>query len=244
MILQLPSGETILYDAGRLGEPDTAARAIAATLWSHGVTHLDAVVISHADADHYNALPELLRRFSVGVVYVSPQMFQRQSEALVLLRSAIHAHRVPLREIWLGDRFQTAGGVQIEIHHPAAQGVAGSDNANSIVLAIEHQGRRLLLPGDLETPGLESVMRDAPYACDLLLAPHHGSRRSDPPGFAAWSTPQIVVISSGPRHDFAVADNAYRQVGAQVYSTFTHGAIHFAIQPSGLTIETFLTPPP
>ena len=37
----------------------------------------------------------------------------------------------------------------------AAQNLA-SDNANSIVLLVEFQGRRILLPGDLESPGLIS----------------------------------------------------------------------------------------
>ena len=76
VLLELPSGQTMLYDAGRLGWPKGGARVISEFLWHQGLTHLDAVVISHPDADHFNALPELLERFSVGVVYVSPIMFE------------------------------------------------------------------------------------------------------------------------------------------------------------------------
>ena len=47
--------------------------------------------------------------------------------------------------------------------HPPRKGVLGSDNANSIVLAIEFQGRRLLLTGDLESPGLDDVLAEEPY---------------------------------------------------------------------------------
>ena len=57
VVLELPDGRALLYDAGRLGPPLAASRAIASYLWSRGRTHLDAVVLSHADADHYNALP-------------------------------------------------------------------------------------------------------------------------------------------------------------------------------------------
>lgn len=57
VVLELPDGRTLLYDAGHLGPPGVASRAIAGYLWSRGRTHLDAVVLSHADADHYNALP-------------------------------------------------------------------------------------------------------------------------------------------------------------------------------------------
>ena len=76
----------------------------------------------------------------------------------------------------------------------------GRDNANSILLAVEFAGRRILLPGDLESPGIERVMADPPLDCDVLLAPHHGSEQSDPPGFAAWCTPEWVVMS-GRRPD-------------------------------------------
>lgn len=56
-VIELPGGQTLLYDAGRMGSPLAGTRAVAATLWSRRIRHLDAVVISHADADHYNALP-------------------------------------------------------------------------------------------------------------------------------------------------------------------------------------------
>ncbi len=242
VLVQLPAGETLLYDAGRLGAPEGAARAIAATLWSQGITHLDAVVVSHADADHYNALPELLERFSVGVLYVSPTMFQHEPAALWALREAVESHQVPVRTLWAGDRL-LAKGVTLEVYHPPPSGVQGSDNANSIVLAIDYAGRRVLLPGDLESPGLESLLATAPCDTDVLLAPHHGSRRSDPPGFAAWSTPQWVVISSGHRGRQDAASRAYRAAGARVFTTHDAGAVEVRIARDGrLSVENFLSP--
>ncbi len=154
---------------------------MAGYLWSRGITHLDAIVISHADADHYNAVPALLDQFSVGSVYVSPVMFEGRSAALDALHDALDQSGVPLEEVWSGDRLRNSGDVLIEVLHPPRQGVLGSDNANSIVLNVEYAGRRLLLTGDLETPGLEDVVAEAPLDCDVLLAPHHGSAASDPP---------------------------------------------------------------
>jgi competence protein ComEC len=182
VVAELPGGQTLLYDAGRLGSPVLASRAISSFLWSRGITHLDAVVISHADADHYNALPALLKQFSCGAVYVSPVMFLGRGRALEALRTALDQSGVPVREVWSGDRLRLEGGATAEILHPPRSGVLGSDNANSIVLALEYKDRRLLLTGDLEPPGLDDVMAEAPADCDVLLAPHHGSASSDPPG--------------------------------------------------------------
>ena len=72
IVLELPGGRTVLYDAGRMAAPTACCRSVSGYLWSRGLTHIDAVVLSHADTDHYNAVPELLERFSVGTVYVSP----------------------------------------------------------------------------------------------------------------------------------------------------------------------------
>ena len=75
VVLELPGGETVLYDAGSLGSPDIATQTIASFLWSRGLTGIDALVLSHADVDHYNAVPGLIERFRIGRVYVSPLMF-------------------------------------------------------------------------------------------------------------------------------------------------------------------------
>ncbi|MEQ8791379.1 MAG: ComEC/Rec2 family competence protein [Pirellulaceae bacterium] len=231
VLVELPDGRTLLYDAGTLSSPHSAAQAISGVLWSRGLEHLDAVVISHADADHYNALPELLERFSIGAVYVSPVMFRDDSPALDALRRKIDEAGVPLREVSSLDRFATPPEYHLEVLHPLPQGVAGSDNANSIVLLVEYDGRRILLPGDLETPGLEDVLAEQPLDTNVAMAPHHGSGRSNPSGFAAWSTPEFVVISGGHSSMSAEVRQAYEQSGAEVLHTAEVGAVRIRIAP-------------
>jgi competence protein ComEC len=114
----------------------------------------------------------------------------------------------------------------------------GSDNANSLVLAIEHAGRRILLTGDLETPGLDDVIAESALDCDVILAPHHGSSRSNPPGFAAWSTPDWVVISGSHSDKQGEAESAYRASGAQVLDTADVGAVRVTIADDELTVTT------
>ncbi|MDX1946394.1 MAG: ComEC/Rec2 family competence protein [Pirellulaceae bacterium] len=241
-LVELPTGETILYDAGKLGSPLGAARPAASVLWSRGITHLDAVIVSHGDSDHFNGVPELLDRFSVGAVYVSPVMFERPQPAVDELRRAIEAARVPLKAIHAGDRLDV-GRTRLEVLHPPRKGVIGSDNANSILLLVEHAGRRVLLTGDLESPGLEDVCAEDPLDCDIVMAPHHGSRRSDPAGFALWSTPELVVISGGRNvediPDIEAVKDSYRARGAEVFHTAENGCIRFEIDRAGIRTTTF-----
>ena len=238
IVLETPSGKTLLYDAGRFAAPGTAGRSIAGYLWSRGITHLDAVVISHGDVDHYNALPALLERFSIGVVYVSPTMFDEDSPALAALREAIDFHGVPVREIRAGDLLDCGERCRVEVLHPPEQGVFGGDNANSIVLAVDCFGHGILLPGDLDSPGLDDVLAEEPHDCAVLLAPHHGSQRSNPPGMADWATPELVIISGSHRWDPAPVQQAYQKSGSRVLHTAQTGAVTVGIEKSGITPRT------
>jgi len=242
-LIELPDGKSILYDAGRLGSPMGAVRPVSDVLWSRGITHLDAVVISHADLDHYNAIPELLDRFSIGVIYVSPVIFETPQPAVEELHAGIERAGVPLQVISAGVRLQSSGDVHLEVLHPPKKGILGSDNANSILLKLEYADRRVLLTGDLEPPGLEDVLAEEPLDCDVVLAPHHGSLRSDPTGFALWSTPEHVIISGsrslGDIPDIEAVKDSYRARGAEVYHTAEDGCVRIELGTSGVSVATF-----
>ncbi|MFO0788303.1 MAG: ComEC/Rec2 family competence protein [Pirellulales bacterium] len=235
VVLQTANGKTLLYDAGAIGSPEFATQSIASYLWHLGVMRIDGIVVSHADSDHYNAIPGLLERFRVGAVYVSPVMFRGIGEestarGVEVLREAVDRAGVPIHEIWAGNRLELAPDLELRVLHPPQRGVLGSDNANSITLAIEFAGRRMLLPGDLESPGLDDLMAEQPYDCDILLAPHHGSRRSDPPGFATWTTPEWVVISGGGEDDIRTVVETYERAGAVALPTNDNGTIRFNLR--------------
>ncbi|HVX13445.1 MAG TPA: ComEC/Rec2 family competence protein [Pirellulales bacterium] len=239
VLLELPAGEKVLYDAGRLGSPAAGARSVASYLWHRGVTHLDAIVLSHADVDHYNAVPELLEKFGVGVVYTTPAMLQDEGAGMQTLVSAVRRAGVPLRETWSGDRLRVGGECLLEVWHPTRSGVLGSDNANSLVLDIEYRDKRILLTGDLETPGMDDLLSESPCHCDVILTPHHGSARSNPPGFAAWSTPDVAIVSGGFNDRRPEVDRAYIQHGARVFNTADSGAIRVIIDAGGVHVSTW-----
>jgi competence protein ComEC len=239
VVLELPSGKTVIYDAGQLGAPAAAGRTVAGHLWARGKTHVDAIVISHSDVDHYDGIPYLLDRFSVGVVYVSPVMFEEDSPALSALRQAIQRARVPVRVIRAGDRLDGGPGCTLDVLHPPRNGVLGSDNANSLVVAAEYQGRRIMLPGDLESPGLDDLLAEEPYHCDVLMAPHHGSRRSNAPGLVAWATPDWIVISGAHARDYHEVEATYRATGRRFLHTADAGAVTVRIKAGQVALEPF-----
>ena len=57
IVVELPSGQTLLYDAGQMAAPTTATRVVSNYLWSRGRTHIDAVVLSTATWTTTTACP-------------------------------------------------------------------------------------------------------------------------------------------------------------------------------------------
>jgi competence protein ComEC len=194
VLVRAPSGRTLLYDCGRMRDRRVGRRVVVPALWARGVRRLDAVVLSHADADHYNGLPDVLDRVPIGVVRVPPGFGDRDAGAGELL-AACRARGVPVEPIAEGGRLDLGPGVSIAVlHPPEAWEPAAPDNARSVVLDLAADGRHLLLTGDLEGAGLDRFL-DRPARADALLAPHHGGRTANPRLLYEATRPGLVIAS-------------------------------------------------
>lgn len=235
VLVELPGGQNLLYDCGRLGSPRRAAESLSAVLWQKGIGHLDGVIVSHDDADHYNGLPAILDRFSVGTVYCWEFVQRDPSPLIAKLLEDIHRRGIPVGTLSAGKHLRTGAEVQLVVLHPTRRGVLGRDNANSIVLLLEYAGRRILLPGDLESPGTDAVIAEQPLDCDVVMAPHHGSRHSSPADFYAWCQPEWIVVSSGNAEIEVSADrqDGGEKGGEKWLCTAAHGLVEVRLTSDG-----------
>ena len=228
MIIQTPNGQTFLYDCGRMGDPSVGRRIIAPALWARGVNRLDTVILSHADLDHYNGLPDLLDRFPIGKIRI-PQGFGGPSNpGAVRLIQDVRSRGIPVLETSAPDSWESAG-VQFTVQHPPRDWYPqASDNARSLVLDVAHGGLHLLLTGDLEQLGLiDLIARPRPEPPpDILLSPHHGGRSANPSTLYLWASPRTVIVSqrSLPTSSNDALSPLERQ-GVPVRRTWRDGAI-------------------
>jgi competence protein ComEC len=226
-ILRLPSGRCVLIDAGQIAGPHVGSRIIAPALWDAGVTRIDAIFISHADVDHYNGVPQLLERFRVASVYVPPHFARADQEPVRLVTDALRRRNVNIRICLGGDTVEFGEGVSARVLHPPAE-FGGSDNEQSLVLLLEYRGKRVLFPGDLEGAGLKRLLNAQRADVDVLISPHHGSRRANPPELAEWCMPELVVVSQGRPRSGATL-NSFRDAGIPVLTTNDCGAITLTV---------------
>ena len=165
---------------------------------------------------------------------------------------------IPLRTVSAGDAFALDPHCRLRVLHPVAvdaehvppspiperppgRGVA--DNERSIVLAVESAGRRLLLTGDLEGPALARFIAAGPGGCDVLVAPHHGSRSSLPPDIARVTSPTWVLVSGQGGAAWPEVRAAYGAASAggaaRVLKTGGEGAIAIEADAAAVTVRRF-----
>ena len=239
ILVETPNGKTLLYDAGMISDGNRAQDIVSSDLWSRGLTHIDALIVSHADLDHYNAVPYLMRTIPVASLFVSQPFLDFQQKGVAEVCRIASSQNVPVTIVWKGDRIALDDEVAIRVLHPAAGSSFEDDNESSIVLAIEYAGRRILLTGDLEGHGMQTLLKQSPQKANVLLAPHHGSPAANPPQFARWANPDWLVISGGRP---GVPDKLRERYGptVKVLSTIQNGAVTFKIDPNGrLRCRTF-----
>lgn len=237
-VVETPDGRCLLYDAGSTAGPGVVRRVIAPYLWHRGIDRVDEVFLSHADADHFNGMGELLRRFPVGQVTLTPSFAETDKPEVAATLVALERYGVPRRVAMAGDRF-TAGDVEIEVLHPPPRGPGETENERSLVLQLRHAGNTLLLTGDLEKTGTGWVLDQPKRPVDVMMAPHHGSRGAFPERLVAWCEPHLVVVSRGPP-----SGNTLRSEGAKPptsWDTYTAGAITLRSHHTGVSAEAFRT---
>lgn len=234
-VLELPNGEVWVYDVGSFGNQRWPARIVAGYLWSRGYRHIDAVIISHADLDHFNGLPLLMDYFPVKRLLVSPQMFQRREAAVEELRRLVVGSRIRCETVQAGRRWE-CDGCRVTVIHPPASLAPRDDNATSVVILVDYAGQRILLPGDLEGDGTRAMVNSAPVTVDVLVSPHHGSVRGQAGDLVRWCRPRWLLVSGGRSSLETVKEHFQDQV-QHILHTGEVGAVTVVLSSHGCEVK-------
>lgn len=235
ILVSCPNGRTLLYDVGSMSNGRRAAQAVQAQLRQHGTGRVDALVISHADADHYNGGVDLVSRTPIGTALFSQHCLDFEQQGVPELFDQFAKQGTELRMIQAGDRLLIDPNIEVEVLHPSPGVSEEDDNANSVVIRIRYAGRDILLTGDLEKGGAASVQKRPIDPVDVLLAPHHGGKSANTPRLAEWARPRHVIASSSM--DVIPAMTKVYDQAETIHCTAVSGAVRVQILPDGqLTI--------
>jgi competence protein ComEC len=206
----------LLFDAGPDygGAADAGGRVVVPYLRAVGARRLDMLIVSHADSDHAGGADSLLAAVPV----------------------ARDERRCVAGDAWEWD------GVRFRVLHPAAGDYARkvSTNALSCVLKIESPHGAALIPGDVEGRAERELLErhGASLSADILVAPHHGGKKTSSPEFVATVGAREVIFPVGYRNRFGHPhpDVVKRYAGASVLRTDRDGAVTLKVGAGGTAI--------
>jgi competence protein ComEC len=237
VLIEGPEGHRVLVDGGPTGDAITAALGRRLPFYGR---RIDAVVLTHPQADHLGGLPAVLQRYEVGAVLTSDAeadtaLYRRWQEAL-------DKGGVPVLEVHRGHRIDLGNGAAVTVMSPPRRAAPPADpNDASVVLQVSMGRFALLLTGDIgEVTERELLRRGTDVRTTVLKAGHHGSRSSTSEAFLRRATPAVGVISVGADNPFGhpAPETLGRLEGGQVYRTDVHGDITVTTDGERLWVRT------
>ena len=218
-------GASILVDTGPPGSP------ILRRLKESGVQRLDALLITHAEADHEGMALEIVRAFRPRLILDGgagwPTAVQRG-----LPRTAVPAHA--------GQQL-TLGGIRMKVlwppRPPPGWRPDGNPNNRAVVALASVGSFDVLLPADAESEVTNPL--ELPDV-DVLKVAHHGSDDPGLPALLARTKPELAAIEVGEENTYGhpTPDTlAALRVVPRVFRTDKDGTVRLHIAGGRVRIE-------
>ena len=229
-------GHWLLIDGGA----PSASRKIYATLEKLGVSHLDAVIATHPDADHIGGIAAALNYATCDSLYCSVDRSDSETFAHMVKYNERNGSGIVVPQN--GDSF-TLGDATVTFLR--TQQAFSDSNNGSLVVRIDCGGASFLFPGDAENPAEQALLSEgANVSATVLHAGHHGSLTSTSAAFLAAVAPRYAVVSVGVNdygHPSERVMERIQDFGAAIYRTDQVGDITFELRDGSLAATTTKT---
>ncbi len=202
-LLEYPSGFRALIDGGGSSFAATSVgeRIIAPFLWKQGIRTIDAIVITHPDADHYNGLAFINDHFSPKTIWSKGREGHDENFQKLIRLAEQRGVKVLIPAV--GDGLPAGEESLVCVTNLAdvknGKIPSGPQKRNDgIVIKACAAELCALFPGDIGRES-ERFLVDQGFAvqAEFLLSPHHGSITSNSSEFLAAVAPKHLLVSAG-----------------------------------------------
>lgn len=240
ILVQTPSLRNILIDGGPNALVTGKIRA-RLPFWER---RLDAVILTHPDADHLQGLLRVLKHYRAdyiiwtGVVR-DGQAYEQWLE--ILKDQQKKGARVAIARSGL---VLSSGKAAMRVLHPfndVRGHFAAATNDTGAVIRLSYGRHSFLLTGDISSQVEQRlVAQDAPLESDVLKIAHHGSKHSSSAAFLQAVRPGVAAISVGKNsygHPAPDVLQRLQEFGIKAVRTDLHGDIVFVTDGNNITIK-------
>ncbi len=218
------------YEVGR--------QVVVPYLKGKGITKIDKLIITHADADHVEGAEEVLEEIRIGEIHISPNSYHK--DVMKDLLAEAKNQKVPVKEQMASNSWKI-DEISFSYLWPVETNYEG--NNDSLVLLITSGTFRGLFTGDLEKEGEEVMLRLYPYLKDiqLLKAGHHGSKTSSSEEFVSNLKPNLTIFSAGENNRYGHPHNEvverFQKLNLNILTTGEVGTIEVSVKDNQMDIS-------
>ena len=213
-------------------------QVVAPYLQGNGISRLDALILSHPDADHAEGADEILQLFLVDEIHMSPG--SQKTELAIGLDQELNGVTVRLPGRGSGWR----DGITSFSYLSPTDGEYEGNN-DSLVLLMEHGIHKVLFTGDLEIDGENEIIKndgDLLENTTILKVGHHGSKTSSGENFLVKVKPELSIFSTGEDnrygHPAEEVKERFENLSLATLNTAEAGTIEIVFKKDGYTVST------
>jgi len=227
IVVQLPGGQNVLFDAGSLFANDVGGRIVNPFLDYSGISRIDAIVISHNDVDHINGILEVAKHRRVNGIYADEAFINGEDrwKTAEFLKKRLTENGLQVEAL---EKLSLKSGASVGILWPdadASRDRSLGDNDKSVVSLIEFGGVGMLLCSDIEKFAQGRILRRYPdLKAEVVVVPHHGSRKSLDENFLHSLDAEILICSCS-RRQYERQRKSPRHTKAPTFYTPETGAV-------------------
>ncbi len=193
IFIESPSGAQMLIDGGK---GISVLRELGSVM-SFFDRSIDVVLATHPDMDHIGGLPEVFKRYEIGM-FIESGVTDDGSDNVALEN---YVGKEGLTPVYArqGMNVDLGAGVMVEILFPDRDVSGVNPNVGSIVCRLTYKNISMLFTGDSPVAIEEYLVSN--YGDELksnvLKLGHHGSKTSSSEVFLKAVKPSIAIISAG-----------------------------------------------
>lgn len=197
IFIEAPTGEQMLIDAG----PSKSVSSKLGSVMLPWDRSIDALLLTHQDADHISGAVSVLENYQVQHVYENGVTSSTPISKAVA--ESIKNENSIYQIVNQGDVIEL-GQIKLEVlwpNHQALDNFSKERNNTSIVIKLTYGELSVLLTGDLEETA-EKFVGKLSGDIDVLKVAHHGSLSSTSNKFLGETTPEIAIIPVGKNNSY------------------------------------------
>lgn len=239
----IDTGGTVVFGESNWKTPtkpfEVGRKIVVPYLKGRGITTIDKLILTHADADHMEGTDEVLEDSSVREIHIAPGSDKEQTMEIVL--RIAKEQQIPIFQMKEGISWQEG---QTSFHYVGPVDGVYKGNDSSLILYMTTTGPSFLFTGDMEKEGEQQFLRQygqADFSSVILKAGHHGSRTSSTEAFIDAVRPELTIFSAGKNnrygHPHPEVLETFRQWGLPTLSTAESGSITITVKKESYEVS-------